>query len=89
MNPSLNDRKKIKWLNNRFKWFPLSEDELKRQDDVSEEEIHHILPVVQPEEHALMPDQMQYAVLTTAPPPFEAEIPHNEESSEPVLPPGE
>lgn len=53
--------------------------------------IHHILPAVQPEEYDLMPDPMQYATLMTAPPPPaipEAEVPHYEESSEPVLPPG-
>lgn len=55
--------------------------------------IHHILPAVQPEEYDLMPDPMQYATLMTAPPPplappQETEIPHFEEASEPVLPPG-
>lgn len=58
--------------------------------------IHHILPNVQPEEYDLMPDPMQYALMTAtaAPPPpmappQEPEIPHFEEADdEPVLPPG-
>lgn len=52
--------------------------------------IHHILPTVQAEEYDLMPDPMQYATLMTAPPPPmpEPEMPHFEEQSEPVLPPG-
>lgn len=53
--------------------------------------IHHVLPAVQPEEYDLMPDPMQYATLMTAPPPPmpEPEIPHFEQTNEPVLPPGE
>ncbi|XP_031638425.1 zinc finger matrin-type protein CG9776 [Contarinia nasturtii] len=53
-----------------------------------------ILPTVQPEEYDLMPDPtydpMQYAMMTAAPPPPMPEpvIPHFEEQSEPVLPPG-
>lgn len=51
--------------------------------------IHHILPAVQPEEYDLMPDPMQYALMTAPPPPApEAENTLYEESSEPVLPPG-
>lgn len=58
--------------------------------------IHHILPTVQPEEYDLMPDPMQYALMTApmaAPPPpmsqpQEPELSHFEEADEPVLPPG-
>ena len=56
--------------------------------------IHHILPTVQPEEYDLMPDPMQYALMTSAapPPPMappqEPELSHFKEADEPVLPPG-
>lgn len=51
--------------------------------------IHHILPTVQAEEYDLMPDPMQYALMTAPPPPMpEAELRHFVEAIETVLPPG-
>lgn len=52
--------------------------------------IHHLMPTVQPEEYDLMPDPTQYVTMMAAPPPPmpEPEVPHFEEASEPVLPPG-